>query len=250
MQANPSQERQRDLSTAAPSARDILIMEEERRRLARELHDGILQAIVAMSMHIEVCRQLSLSDDLAALQEELAELKLVFQKSITDIRDMMAEWRLPSSKADNLRELIGAYVCEYETRTGIEVSLDLKHLPEDGLQNEQIVAVFRILQEALRNASWHAEASQVWLEASTKRTSLRLSIEDDGKGFDLLRASSGYPRQGLGLVGMQERAKALGGTLHIDAEPGRGTKIVLIIPLRGSESQLVWSQTGGDRVVA
>jgi signal transduction histidine kinase len=200
-------------------------------------------------MRIEVCRQLSLSNDLAALQEELAQLKLVFQKSITDIRDMMGEWRLPSLKADNLRELIDAYVCEYETRTGIEVSLDLKHLPQDRLQSEQKVAIFRILQEALCNASWHAEASQVWLEASTKRASLELSIEDNGKGFDLLSASSGYPRQGLGLVGMQERAKALGGTLHIDAEPGRGTKIVLTVPLLGSESQLVWSQTSGDRAV-
>jgi len=230
MQTDFEQEDQDDVSSIGLSSRDILVMEEERHRLARELHDGPLQALTVMSIHVEVCKQLSLNKDVPTLQHELSQLELDFQKTITEIRDLMREWRMPSSNDDSLRALIDGYVRKYETRTGVEVSLELSDLPDNALRKEQKVAIFRILQEALRNTSRHAEASHIWIELRVRGTNLQLAITDNGKGFNLLGASTAYPRRGLGLVGMQERAKALGGRLQVDSQPGRGTEILLVVP--------------------
>lgn len=235
MRADPEQRNYSDMPTASLSAPDVWLMEKERHRLARELHDGPLQALTAISIRIEVCKRLLRNNDLPALQDELAQLKLEFEKSINDFRDLMAEWRLPSLNADNLPEVIDGYVHEYEGHTGIEVSLDLRELSDSLLHREQKVAIFRILQEALRNASQHSGATQVRIESMVKKASLRISIEDNGEGFNLLSATASYPRQGLGLAGMQERAKALDGELQIDSQPGRGTNITLIVPLLASD---------------
>jgi two-component system sensor histidine kinase DegS len=237
MPINSGQEERSDVPRTGLSSRDILIMEEERRRLARELHDGPVQALTSMSMRLEVCRQLSLRNDFAPLQDELAQLKLEFERSIHDLRDLTGEWRLPPLNEDSLREAMDHYVREYAARTGIEVKVDLRDLPDDRLYRTQKVAIFRILQEALRNTSRHSGASEVWITAALKPENLRVSIKDNGKGFNLLSATANYPRQGLGLVGMQERVKALGGELEIDSQPGQGTNIMLIIPSQGLKGQ-------------
>lgn len=210
-------------------------MEEERHRLAREFHDGPLQALTAMGIRIDLCKELSVQNDPAALQDELTQLKLDFLRSIVEIRDLVAEWRLPSLDGDDLRGAVDSYVREYEGRTGIEVKLNPRDLPNNELDGEQKVAIFRILQEALRNIHWHSGASQVRVEVTTEAGNLQVSIGDDGRGFNLLSATANYPRQGLGLAGMQERAKALGGELYVDSRSGRGTNITLIVPLQGSK---------------
>jgi two-component system sensor histidine kinase DegS len=234
VQTNPGREEHSYISPIGLSSRDILLMEEERHRLARELHDGLLQTLTAMAMSLEVCKRLSLNTDIDPLQDELAQLELDFQKSINDLRELMGEWRLPSLNEANLGEAIDHYVHEYETSTGIEVSFDLNGFPDNKLDREQKVAVFRILQEALRNTKRHSGASKVWIEAAMRAENLQISIKDNGRGFNLLSATANYPRQGLGLAGMHERAKALGGQLHIDSQSGRGTSITLTLPLEDS----------------
>ncbi|TKJ31288.1 MAG: hypothetical protein CEE40_01920 [Chloroflexi bacterium B3_Chlor] len=216
---------------------DIRVMEEERHRLAREFHDGPLQALTAMAIRIDLCKQLSAGNDFVALQNELAQLRLDFQKSIIEIRDVMAEWRLPSLEGKGLREAISDYVRQYEVHTAIEVGLDLRGVSAPQLTEAQQVAIFRILQEALRNASQHAEASEVRIEAVMESGKLQVSVQDNGKGFNLLSATANYPQQGLGLAGMQERAKALGGELQIDSQPGRGTIVRLSVPLEDSRGE-------------
>jgi two-component system sensor histidine kinase DegS len=212
--------------------RDIMVMEEERHRMARELHDGPLQTLTALGIQLEVCRQLSRENGNEILADELAQLRQDFRRSIADIRDLLTAWRLPALEADNLREAIERHAREYQRSTGIEVSLDMRGLSEARLEGEQKVAIFRILQEALRNASQHAEASQVRVEAAMNSSSLNMSISDNGKGFDLLRATANYPRHGLGLAGMHERAKAVNGQLDVDSCPGHGTKVTLTIPVQ------------------
>lgn len=222
---------------------DIRVMEEERHRLAREFHDGPLQALAAIAIRIDLCKQLSAGDDSVALQNELAQLRLDFQKSIIEVRGVMAEWRLPSLEGKRLQEAISDYVRQYEVHTGIEVGLDLRGVSAPRLTEAQQVAIFRILQEALRNASQHAEASEVRIEAVMESGILQVAIQDNGKGFNLLSATANYPQQGLGLAGMQERAKALGGELHIDSQPGRGTIVRLSVPLEDSRGE---SKEGSD----
>ncbi len=210
-------------------------MEDERRRLARELHDGALQSLTSLGVRIELCSELSQRKDFSALRGELARLKLDFDTSIADIKELMAEWRMPSLSGDRLRETIENYVLDFQGSTGIKVKLDLGALPDDRLCREHKVAIFRILQEALRNTSQHSGASRVRIGVNKEAANLRICVHDNGKGFDLHSAAANYPRQGLGLLGMCERAEALGGELEIDSRPGRGTRVTLILPAQDSE---------------
>ncbi len=184
-------------------SRDILVMEEERHRLARELHDGPMQTLVTMGVRLELCSKFSRANDLASLRDELADIRRDFHASMSNLRNLMTDWRLPPLEEDNLREAIVGHVREYENLTGIEVSLDLDDLPRVHLDKERKVVVYRILQEALRNASRHSEASQVAIKATLNTVSLQVSISDNGKGFNLLAVTANYPRRGLGLAGMQ-----------------------------------------------
>lgn len=235
MQASGAQEKVREKSGRPPLGRDILVMEEERHRLARELHDGPLQTLTMIGMRLELCKGFSANGDLEALRDELAELKVDFRQGVSDMKALMAEWRSPSLEGRSLGHVIQDYVDGYQDSNGIEVSLDWTETSDRVLNETEKVGIFRILQEALRNAYRHSEASQVWITGETRRDSLEICVRDNGHGFNLLVATANYPRQGLGLVGMQERAKALDGELEIDSEPGRGTEIVLVVPLQRSE---------------
>jgi len=247
MQAYPTVESHSDTSRTEPPSRDILVMEEERHRIARELHDGPLQTLTTMAVRLELCNRFSLHNDLVSLREELAELRRDFHASMRDLRDLMSTWRLPSLVDDSLREAIVCHVHEFAKLTGIEVSLELGDLPDGKLGREQGVAIFRILQEALRNSERHAGASHVWIEATADAANLQVSVRDNGRGFNVLGVAARYPRQGLGLAGMQERAGALGGELAIDSQPGRGTTIVLSVPSPEARHDLTCTRSpGGD----
>lgn len=235
MGANPRQQRHNDLSATGLSRRHILAMEEERHRLARELHDGPLQALTALALRLELCRQLSRKNDSAALEDELAQLNLDLQKNVAHLRDLMTEWRRPILEENGLRRAIERYVRDYEDGNEIQVTLDLGDLPDYELGIEQKVAIFRILQEILRNASQHSGASTVWVRAAADLDNLWMQIRDNGRGFNLLGVTANYPRQGLGLAGMQERAKAIDAALEIDSQPDRGTSITLTVPLMSSK---------------
>lgn len=235
MRANAGQECRDDLLTTELSSRDILVMEGERHRLARELHDGPLQTLTTLGLRLELCRQLSRKNDSAALEDELAQLKVDLQKSTAHLRDLMTQWRCPTLEEDSLRQAIERCVRNYQDGNDIEVALDLKDLPDHELGIEQKVALFRILQEALRNASQHSGASTVWVRAAMRSGSLQVHIEDNGRGFNLLGVTAKYPRQGLGLAGMQERARAIDGELQVDSQAGRGTGITLSVPWPGSK---------------
>jgi signal transduction histidine kinase len=143
----------------------------------------------------------------------------------------MVEMRRPRLETVGLSEVVSQYVTQYTERTAIQVTLDLAGLTDDELDFSQQLAVFRVLQEAMRNASRHAGASEVLVRALREPSTLKVRVEDNGQGFNLLGVTASYPRRGLGLAGMQERAKAVGGQVEIDSRPGRGTRITLVIPV-------------------
>lgn len=122
---------------------------------------------------------------------------------------------------------------DWEEQTSIKVSLDLRHLPESRLGGEQGEALIYIVTEALRNTGQHARASCATIWAEDNAETLRVLVQDDGVGFDLDSVTADYPRQGLGLAGMRERARGAGGELLVESEPGRGTTLTLVLPLRG-----------------
>jgi signal transduction histidine kinase len=220
-----------DLCTTELPNRPILLMEEERHRLARELHDDLLQTLTALGLRLDLCRQLSTRNDSAALEMELARLKAAWERSLDAMRELDAGAIAGTSDEDNLGEALSYLASCYEEQTGIEVVLDLGRLPEHELSGGQKGTLRRIVQEALRNVHQHASASRVVISAANSEDSLRVRIEDDGAGFSLASVTSEYPRRGLGLAGMVERAQAYGGRLLIESEPGRGTSLTLTLPL-------------------
>lgn len=207
-------------------------MKEERHRLTRELSDGPLQSLSGLKLRLDLCGQLVRNQETAALEDELAQLKVDLDTVMSDIRGLMVELRCPRLEALSLSDVVRRYVTEYAERTAINVTLDLSGLTDIELDVGRKLAIFRVLQEAMRNTSQHSGASEVRIRAVRKASILEVSIEDNGEGFNLLGVTSSYPRRGLGFAGMQQRAKAVGGQVEIDSQPGRGTSITLVVPVR------------------
>jgi signal transduction histidine kinase len=218
-------------SGAQLSECDLVVMKEERHRLVRELQDGPLQTLTGLGLRLDLCEELMETNEAAAVADELAQLKLDLRQIVAGIRGLMVELRAPRLEEPTLAGLIESYVHDYQQRIGIRVAMDLAGLSGESLDVEQKLAAFRIVQEALRNASRHSGGSRVGIRGAMRGSLVELTVEDDGRGFNLLGVTSSYPRRGLGLAGMQQRAKAVGGRVEIDSKPDYGTRITLTIPV-------------------
>lgn len=210
--------------------RDILVMKEERYRLVQEVQGGLLCSLTEIGLRLDLCRILTQRHQSAALAEELAQLRLDLLQIAAGVREYMAELRCPRLQELSTSAIIERCVRDHEGRANVPVTVDLAELADESSDIDQKLAIFRIVQEALRNVRQHARASRVQIWGEQRDSLLKLSLEDDGKGFDLLAVTSSFPRRGMGLAGMHERAKAIGGQVEIDSEPGHGTRITLTIP--------------------
>lgn len=218
------------------SERDLRVMKEERYRLVREIQGRLLGSLTEMGLRLDLCRILTQRHESAAVADELAQFRLDLLQIAAGTRELMAELRCPRLQELSTSGVIERCVRDHEGRANVPVSVDLAELADESLDIDQKLAVFRIIQEALRNVRKHSGASRVQICGAQRESRIEVSLEDDGKGFDLLAVSSSYPRRGMGLAGMHERAKAIGGRLEIDSEPGHGTHITLAIPLRHGET--------------
>ncbi|MEV1004426.1 sensor histidine kinase [Nonomuraea sp. NPDC050202] len=201
--------------------RILTAREEERRRLRRDLHDGLGQTLSAMAMTINMAR-LSLKNSPEAADELLRELHAGMSAVTGDIRELVYGLRPPAlddlGLARAVRDLAGQ--SSPGTEIEVEVEGDLADLPA-----AVEVAVYRIVQEALTNIRRHAEASRGRIVLQREEPMLRVLIADDGKG---LPASH---RAGVGLGSMRERAAELGGICVVTGEPGAGTRVEVMLPL-------------------
>jgi PAS domain S-box-containing protein len=219
-----SQRRQNEL-------RDFLalvtrVQEDERRRISRELHDDTAQALVALGRRLETCREL-LPDSTRLVAARLEELSGLVDTTLENLRRYCRELR--PSVLDDLGLLPAVeWLLDGLKEYGIGAHLHVQGSPRR-LSDETEVAVFRIVQEALNNVKQHAGSCRVQLHLSYEEERLRLVIADDGAGFDRARLVPGSGH--LGLVGMNERAALLGGVLHVESRPGRGTRVYLEIPV-------------------
>ena len=222
-----SKEELRELASVAHSAR-----EQEKSRIARELHDELAQALTALKMDVAWCSdqlpsgQKALSDKLAAMQSMLDGTVAATRRIAADLRPLMlddlglvpaAEWLVQS----------------FIERTGIHCQLAIG-APDLQLGDPHASAVFRILQESLTNAGRHAQASLVEVTLDRSNGAVSLTVRDNGRGF-----STEEPRKphSYGLMGLRERAYLLGGEVRIESEPGRGTIVEVRIPVEGKASQ-------------
>jgi two-component system, NarL family, sensor histidine kinase UhpB len=200
--------------------------EEERRRLARDLHDEVNQALTAILLRLEALAQESPPER----GPEVTELKRLVNKAMDELLNLARQLR-PSALDDHgLVPAVETQLKRFSARTGVEVRLRTEGDPND-LPEVVQTAIYRIAQEALANIGRHAGATVVEIDLEgTDDGGAELRIRDDGTGFDpgaIPRAGSQGPGAGLGLSGMAERARLVGGELDVRSAPGGGTSVTL-----------------------
>lgn len=209
------------LSQAAISAQ-----EEERKRIARELHDETAQSLTSLLVRLRIVERAS---SLEGMRASIAEIRELAARTLDEVRNLAVELR-PSALDDlGLVPALRWYTKQYAERRGVAVSFDATVLT-DRLPSQVELVFYRVIQEALTNVAKHAEARNVTVRLERTGDFVLASVEDDGRGFDVDSVLRSRER-GLGLFGMQERLTLVGGDFRIESEPGRGTRIVAKVPL-------------------
>ena len=210
--------------------------EDERRRLAREIHDGPAQVLSNAIFAVHTTEQIARRAPHQVV-EELAQLRELLKDGVAEIRRFMFDLRPTMLQDLGLGPTLARYVDDYSRFFAKKVTLRtdeaLPHLTPD-----QELTIFRIVQEALQNIHKHAgQGAEAQIALGAAAGIVQLTINDNGKGFD---PHSVVPRatSGAGLPGMRERANLAGGELNVDSDPGNGTTITLRMPLRGQTGPL------------
>jgi two-component system sensor histidine kinase UhpB len=202
--------------------------EEERRRLACDLHDEVNQALTAILLRLEALAQ----ETPPERTPEVVELKRLVNQAMDELLNLARQLR-PSALDDHgLRAALETQLKRFSARTGVEARLETAGDP-DSLADVVQTAVYRVAQEALTNVTRHAGATVVELVVAEDDRGVELRVSDDGRGFDpavLPHVNSLTPGRGLGLIGMAERARLVGGELDVRSAPGGGTTIALRVP--------------------
>jgi signal transduction histidine kinase len=215
----------------ALSERLLLVQEEERTRIARELHDDLGQALTALKMDVGgLVAMLQPSASNAPLQNRLiSRIVGTLDDTVTAVQRISSELR-PSVLDDlGLAAAIEAEALRFEQRTGIECELSLPDQDDVHVSGPSVTAIYRIVQEALTNVARHANASRVEVRLRQRPGELLLEIRDDGRGIAAGEVSDPHS---LGLIGIRERADMAGGTVHFEGVAGRGTIVSVRIPSR------------------
>ncbi|MES2211124.1 MAG: sensor histidine kinase [Chloroflexota bacterium] len=204
------------------SDRLLTVQEDERARLARELHDGVGQTMTALSLTLDAVSGTGAS---GVAMERLATARSLAEDALTETRELAN--RLRPARLEQVG--LAAAIRDLATRAGIPVRVDID--PAAGeigvIDATRSVEAYRIVQEAISNAARHSGASGVRVAVGRTGDSLTIVVEDAGRGFDAAVGREG----GLGLIGMHERAVLLGARLSIETAPGRGTRVALDVPI-------------------
>lgn len=209
----------------------IKAQEEERQRVARDVHDGPAQMLANLILKTEITEKMINIDNEKAV-EELRDLKSIVRTSLKDVRKIIYDLRPMSLDDLGLIPTIKRYSEFFYEETQIEVNIKVLAMEEE-LDVYRNLTIFRIVQEALNNVKKHSEATQVLILIESNTKSFNLVIKDNGKGFDLdkVDTTSNDINCGYGIMGIKERAILLDAILDIKSEEDKGTKITLTIPM-------------------
>jgi PAS domain S-box-containing protein len=200
--------------------------DEERKRIARDLHDDFNQRLAALSVELQSLEQApitlpeSVARQLAAIREQVVQLS-------DDLHNLAYKLHPSLLEHVGLEVTMRDHLDAFMKRTGLSVTFDARKVPET-LSSEVATNLFRVMQESLQNVSKHAQATTVTVRLSGSSKGVGVSVRDNGKGFK--HETKNARIKGLGLVSMQERARGLGGFLRIHALPRAGTKVCAWIP--------------------
>ena len=201
----------------------------ERDRLARELHDGLAQALGLLHLKLDRAREQAMSGDLPQWGEALREMTAITNLAYEDLRQSIFGLRTKVPRELGLVPSLTKYLHEFSAQSEVRVELEVAEGRPLHLSPASEIQLIRIIQEALANVRKHTGAARAWVRVHAQDSWIRATIEDDGRGFDPSVVASGEHRA-FGLQTMRERAEAVGGRLEIDTAPGRGTHIVATPP--------------------
>ena len=209
--------------------RVIQAQEEERKRVAREIHDGPAQAMANVVLRAEICEKV-LDRDVAQARKELRELKEIVRMSLSEVRQIIFDLRPMALDDLGLVPTLRRYLADFQEKH--KIITELKVFGRDkrftsGLE----VAIFRSVQEALNNISKHANATVATVRLELTDKQVTVHIEDDGVGFSVEEALTSRDGGHFGLIGMQERVQLLDGRVEIRSVPRKGTRVVISLPI-------------------
>ena len=202
--------------------------EEERRRISRDLHDGLGPSLASIGNQLRACQSLVDTDPHRA-KNELDEIAKGMKVHVQEVRDLIHDLRPLALDQLGLAGAVAQEVSRFGHESGLAASFSKSE--EITLNPFAEVTVFRVVQECLTNVQRHANASEVAVRLQASESGLRATIKDNGSGFDTENINSASRKVGMGLLRMRERAELLGGSLTIHSTPNEGCEIALVIPI-------------------
>lgn len=215
-------------------AKTIRIQEEEQARIAREMHDGVIQLITGTRFELETARvamgdniSVTAYEKLGGVRELLGEIEKGIRHAIYDLHPSVLD-------NEGLEIFINKFTNRFEKISGIrcELSVSGKALR---LHPSKEIAAYRVISEALQNVATHSGATCASVALEFAPRNLKLSVTDDGKGFDYSNWISAHDGKHLGMVGMRERIESMGGKMELWTQPGKGTRVTFLIPIERDE---------------
>lgn len=207
----------------------ILAREEERKHLAREIHDGPAQSMANIVMRAEFCIKL-LETQPKMLRSELVSLIDLAKQCLKDVRKIIFELRPMQLDDLGLVPALKRYIEQYQKDCNILVEMTVLG-KERRFDSTLEIALFRIVQECLTNVKKHAQAKHVAIIVEFLENKINLSVKDDGIGFDYEQVSKEKHNNGYGLLGIKERLQLIKGELTVKTAPGRGTELIFFVPV-------------------
>ena len=203
--------------------RSVVAAQQERSRIAREIHDGIAQSIYMLGLHLETCVELA-QQRREGVTERLEGLVAMAKQTLLEVRHYIFDLKPYLAGEKGLIDMVESQLSEFNKVSGVQVTLNTT-----GTDHQVAVPVatslYRVTQEALANTLKHARAGHVNVLLAFAPDAVELTVEDDGQGFD-----SSDPGRGFGLENMRERAEESGGSLELQSTPGQGTRVVFRMP--------------------
>lgn len=232
-----------EITAKAEQLRALLVkttrlQEEERARIARDMHDGVVQLITAARYELKAAKVAAESGSAAGMQERFRATREVLDEIEQEIRRAIYDLTPPILDATGLVPVLQKYASSFQALSGITTHLQVIGTPFR-LQPAAERAVFRLVEEALHNVATHAVAEMASVILDFQPVMLRVVVQDNGRGFNYGQWIKKPCGEHLGLLGMQERAASLGGEMEVSSTPGHGTWVTFRLPAQGAEAQPV-----------
>jgi signal transduction histidine kinase len=203
--------------------------EEVRHQLARDLHDGPAQALAAITMNVEFIKRL-LDRDPPRVIPELDKLGALAKRTTHEVRTMLFELRPLALETQGLDTTLRQYLERFQGN-GPQIIIESGDVSAS-LDTKTEGTLFNIIQESINNALKYAKAEHIWVRLKQTLTTLEVTVQDDGRGFELQKVLDSYDKRGsFGLLNIEERAKLIGGTSELHSAPGQGTTVRVVVPL-------------------